>query len=144
MDYFWLFLKGEGFNSSSIEGENWIRRRRCISTSICNNNVYDNMSNYSEVARHAGVYASVCTGAARACVRACVRVPRRGNHVRGWYSGQTRVRGGGGSRQQFYNCRRSRCSARFDDLSLGIITKRFFCWNKIKKKKKTIANTSDD
>lgn len=37
-----------------------------------NNNVYDNMSNYSEVARHAGVYASVCTGAARACVRACV------------------------------------------------------------------------
>lgn len=30
------------------------------------------MSNYSEVARHAGVYASVCTGAARACVRACV------------------------------------------------------------------------
>lgn len=44
-----------------------------------NNNVYDNMSNYSEVARHTGVYASVCTGAA--CVRACVRVPRRGNHV---------------------------------------------------------------
>ena len=67
-----------------------------------NNNVYDNMSNYSEVARHAGVYASVCTGAAcvRACVRACAtsRKPRRG-------SGQTRVRGGGGSRQQFYNCR---------------------------------------
>lgn len=45
-----------------------------------NNNVYDNMSNYSEVARHAGVYANVCTGAARACVRACV-CHVEGNHV---------------------------------------------------------------
>lgn len=94
------------------------------------------MSNYSEVARHAGVYASVCTGAARACVHACVRVPRRGNHVRGWYSGQTRVRGGGGSRQQFYNCRWSRCSARFDDLSLGIITNRRDSSVEIKLRKK--------
>lgn len=48
-----------------------------------NNNVYDNMSNYSEVARHAGVYASVCTGAARACVRACVKETTSGVGIAG-------------------------------------------------------------
>lgn len=82
-------------------GENWIRRRRCISTSIW---IITCTTTCQIIQKLRGTQACTRVFArgrlVRACVRACAtsRKPRRG-------SGQTRVRGGGDSRQQFYNCR---------------------------------------